>query len=160
MSGGLFNKLKTVDYNVEYVQEFAKTLTWEKNHIALSHQFYVSAVQDYTQNMLVGQVDAVITDSPILLGLLYYKEDNEKIKNHFTRLILERFYAQNNINFFVKRVKKYNKSGRNQTESEAKVIDNKIKELMADNHIPFIEVEGNNDGLEKVYTKVIERLNK
>lgn len=158
MAGGLFNILKTEDHNIEYVQEFAKTLTWEKNHIALSHQFYVSAVQDYTQNMLLGQVEAVITDSPILLGLLYYKEPNTRIAYHFTRLLLERFNAQNNINFFIKRKKKYNPIGRNQTEDESIQIDKNIEKLLLQNKIPYHIVEGNDSGKNIAYSLIIERL--
>jgi broad-specificity NMP kinase len=75
-ASGVFSKLKHLNYNVEYVQEFAKKLTWEKNNLALDNQFYVSGTQSYFQNMLIGQVDAVITDSPLLIGLLYYREKN------------------------------------------------------------------------------------
>lgn len=156
MAGGIFNKLKTNGYNVEYVQEFAKTLTWEKNFLALSNQFYVSGVQKYTQDMLLGQVDAIITDSPIIIGLMYYKEKNKKIKKAFETFIVESFKAQNNINFFLNRTKKYNPSGRNQTLEEAIEIDNKIKQFLTDLDIPFTIVDGNNKGLKQAYNEVIK----
>jgi hypothetical protein len=155
MAGGIFNRLKTNGYNVEYVQEFAKTLTWEKNFIALSNQFYVSAVQKYTQDMLLGQVDAIITDSPIIIGLMYYKENNKKIKKAFERFIIESFKQQKNINFFLKRTKKYNPIGRNQSLEEAIEIDKRIKKFLDDLDIPFEEVEGNNNGLKIVNERVV-----
>jgi hypothetical protein len=153
-SGGLFNLLKERGYNVEYVQEFAKTLTWEKNYEALSHQCYVTGVQQYTQNMLLGQVEAIITDSPILIGLLYYNEPNIKIHKAFHDYIVESFKAQNNLTYFIERTKEYNPSGRNQTEDEAIEIDKKVVRLLNNNNIPYTTITGNRQGLEAAYTSV------
>lgn len=158
MAGGLFNKLKTLHYNVEYVQEFAKRLTWEKNFRALEHQFYVSANQSYAQDMLSQQVEAVITDSPIILGLMYYKEENLRIKKAFERFLVETFIYQNNINFFINRKKKYNPKGRNQNEKEAKEIDIQIIEFLDKHKIPYHVVDGNDSGLNTVTKKVVEFL--
>jgi len=157
-AGGMFNLLKTHGYNVEYVQEFAKTLTWEKNYGALSHQAYVTGVQQYTQNMLVGQVEAVITDSPILIGLMYYAEPNEKIKTAFETFVFESFMAQDNLNFFLKRTKAYNTAGRNQTHEEAIEIDNKTKALLQNHSIPYDEIEGNDGGLQAAFRTVKHNL--
>ena len=158
MAGGIFNMLKTADYNVEYVQEFAKTLTWEKNHIALSNQFYVSAVQNYTQNMLLDQVQAVITDSPTLLGLLYYKENNALIKQAFTDFMVETFNNQKNLNFFLNRKKKYNPIGRNQTENESDDIGKNMQHLLDNYNIKYDTIDGNDDGKLKAYNKIIQTL--
>ena len=153
-AGGMFNLLKESGYNVEYVQEFAKTLTWEKNHQALSHQSYVTGTQQYMQNMLVGQVEAVITDSPILIGLMYYGEKNKKIRKAFTDYVVESFKAQNNITFYIKRLKEYNPSGRNQSEDEAKKIDKRTLRLLNDFNIPYTTTDGNRDGLIKAFDTV------
>jgi tRNA uridine 5-carbamoylmethylation protein Kti12 len=158
ISGGLFNKLKTAGHNVEYVQEFAKTLTWEKNFEALKHQFYVSGVQSYTQDMLLGQVEAIITDSPLIIGLMYYRESNELIRRAFETFIIESFRRQNNITFFVNRKRKYNPIGRTQKEEEAIEIDNRIKKLFIDNNLKYIEVDGDDSGLEKAYNIVLKEL--
>lgn len=146
-SGGLFNILKEEGYNVEYVQEFAKTLTWEKNYEALKHQCYVTGTQQYAQNMLLGQVEAIITDSPILVGLMYYDEKNPQIRKAFTDYIVESFKAQNNLTFYIKRLKEYNPSGRNQSEDEAKEIDDRVLSLLNNYDIPYTSITGNRDGL-------------
>jgi hypothetical protein len=158
MAGGLFNKLKTLHYNVEYVQEFAKRLTWEKNFRALEHQFYVSANQVYAQDMLCEQVEAVITDSPIILGLMYYKEPNLRIKKAFENFLVETFRFQNNINFFINRKKKYNPKGRNQNEKEAREIDVNIRSFLDKHQIPYHIVDGNDAGLKIVKNEVIKFL--
>lgn len=158
LCGGLFNLLKTNNYDVEYVQEFAKTLTWEKNYLALSHQSYVSGCQMYVQNMLIGQVQAVITDSPILLGLMYYREKNTKIRKAFTDFIIESFKAQNNLNLFIERKKEYNPNGRSQTVEESDEISKHIKKMLKKYDIPYISVEGNNEGLGVAYKLAIQEI--
>lgn len=157
-AGGMFNRLKSAGFNVEYVQEFAKTLTWEGNHEALKHQYYVTGVQMYTQNMLLGQVDAIITDSPIIIGLMYYKEKRKVIKDSFTSFVLESFKQYDNINFFLNRVKAYNPKGRNQTLEESIKIDKKIKKYLKNNDISYEEIDGNDDGLDVAYEHVANHL--
>ncbi len=150
-SGGIFNLLKEAGYNVEYVQEFAKTLTWEKNCEALKHQCYVTGTQQYMQNMLIGQVEAVITDSPILVGLMYYNEKNIRIQKAFMDYVVESFKSQNNLTFYIERLKEYNPSGRNQTEDEAKEIDKRIHTLLNIYDIPYTTITGNRSGLETAF---------
>jgi nicotinamide riboside kinase len=150
-SGGIFNLLKESGYNVEYVQEFAKTLTWEKNFEALKHQCYVTGTQQYMQNMLIGQVEAVITDSPILVGLMYYDEQNPRIRKAFTDYIVESFKEQNNLTFFIDRLKEYNPSGRNQSEEEAKEIDKRMLNLLRKYKIDYTTIMGNRSGLEEAF---------
>jgi hypothetical protein len=158
MSGSLFGMLKRDGYDVEYVQEFAKKLTWEKNFQALEHQYYVSGTQMYMQNMLNGKVEASITDSPILLGLLYLNEKNDLIKKSFERFIIESFRSQDNMTFLLKRVKEYNPNGRNQTLEESKVIDEKIETLLTNEGLLYNCVEGSNKGLQEVYEYVRKNL--
>ena len=160
MAGGIFNKLKSVGYDVEYVQEFAKTLTWEKNYEGLKHQSYVTGVQMYTQNMLLNQVQVVITDSPILIGLMYYNESSPKIKWAFETFVIESFKAQNNINFFIKRNDYYTNVGRRRTKEEAIKIDERIQQLFQENNIQYHTIDANNDGLEVSLKLVLETLNK
>lgn len=97
--------------------------------------------------MLLGQVEAIITDSPILVGLMYYDEKNPVIKKAFTDYIVESFKAQNNLTFYIKRLKEYNPSGRNQSEEEAKEIDDRVMSLLNNYDIPYTSIRGNRDGL-------------
>ena len=157
-AANIFSRLKRLNYNVEYVQEFAKSLTWENNHTALSHQLYVTGTQSYMQNKLLGKVDAVITDSPILLGLMYYNEPNTKIYDAFYTLLMESFKVQNNINFFINRTKPYNPKGRNQTIEESLVIDDKILKLLAAEKIPYTMINGDDYGVDVSQKQILEKL--
>lgn len=158
LCGSLFGLLKRDGYNVEYVQEFAKTLTWEKNFEALKHQPYVTGVQMYSQNILLGSVEAIITDSPILLGIMYYEEKNQTIKKLFEKFVIESFKAQDNMNFLLNRVKKYNQSGRNQTETHARDIDSMLRVVLKDYEIPYTTIDGNESGLMTAYDTVKRNL--
>ena len=70
MAAQLFGIMKANRFNVEYVPEFAKDLTWKQSK-CLDDQLYVFAVQHHALYTLLGQVDYIITDSPLLLSLHY-----------------------------------------------------------------------------------------
>jgi hypothetical protein len=131
-------------------------LTWEENYVALSNQLYVSANQIYRQERLENKVDVIVNDSPIFIGLFYYKPINEAIDHHFKHLILEIFNMKNNLNIFVNRLDGYNQIGRNQTLEESKAIDVSMKQFMIDNSIPFIEATKNQEHI--ILNTIKERL--
>jgi hypothetical protein len=145
-SARLFSSLKMENINCELLTEFAKDLTWEENWNALSvGQIYVTARQLYKQELLERKVDVVVTDSPIVLGLCYYREENQSINESFRSLIINTFKQKNNLNFFLSRKKKYNPVGRNQTEEESKEIDEAIKSILDDNNIDYLTVDFDDD---------------
>jgi len=144
-------------WDSELVTEYAKFVTWEKNWTALQNQFYVTAKQIHREFVVLGQVDVLITDSPILLGLMYYKSENKKLKDAYEQLIVETFKSRNNINIFIERKKRYNSNGRNQTLEESKTIDNNIKNLLDKHKIDYYEVSGTKLGTEEV-SNHIERV--
>lgn len=144
----IFSMLKMAGVDCEYVQEYAKDRTWQHDMFPLKKcQLYVTGKQALRIVRLDGQVEVIITDSPILLGALYTDEQPYK-----DICIYEHCKYKNQINVFLKRLKKYNPNGRNQTENEAKEIDDKIYALLKNTFETFIEV----DGIKEGYDKVIE----
>ena len=77
MAAQLFGIMKSKRLNVEMVPEFAKDLTWKKSG-CLDDQVYVFANQNHALYTLLGQVDYIITDSPLILGLHYAKHGLNK----------------------------------------------------------------------------------
>ena len=125
----VFGKLKTKGINAEMAPEYAKALVWEKRHVALSEQQYIIAKQIYWVTRLVGQVDVVVTDSPILFGLIYGKQPNKYWKQH----VLSTFKSWNTCNFLLQRDPDkhlYVEKGRTQTEEEAVAVDKDIEVLL------------------------------
>lgn len=70
----VFAKLKMMGINCELVTEFAKDKVWEKNNEALSNQIYIFAKQYYRMSRCAGQVDVIVTDSPLFLSPFYNKD--------------------------------------------------------------------------------------
>jgi ABC-type oligopeptide transport system ATPase subunit len=129
-AAGLFHLMKLKKYNVELVTEYAKDLTWDERWSTLSNQLYVFAKQYSRISRLSNKVEYVVTDSPLLLSLIY---SSPQLHNHtFTPLVLEIWKSFENYNFFIKRTKEYIKNGRSQTEEEAIEIDKKILSLLQD----------------------------
>jgi hypothetical protein len=157
-AAGLFYKLKMDNIDCELISEFAKQSTWEKNYTALSDQFYTSACQNYKQTTLLGKVDVIITDSPIILGLFYYTETDIVIRNSFETFLVNTFKRQRNVNFFIDRKKLYNPNGRNQTEDQAKEIDQKTINFLDKYEIPYKIIPGTPEGLDQMYKHIISEI--
>lgn len=126
-AAGLFYKLKLDGVKVELVQEYAKDLTWEKRYGALENQAYVFAKQLQRLHRIRHQVDVVVTDSPLLLSLLYLPPGYPKT---FKPFVLEMVDGMNNMNVLLQRVKPYQQYGRNQTELQARDIDDATLSLL------------------------------
>lgn len=139
-AAGLFAHMKLNQMKVELVTEFAKDLTYENSFITLSNQLLVTGQQDHRLRRLEGQVDYIITDSPLPLGLMYasgvFKSD------WFQNCVIGAYNSYDNINFFVRRVKPYAMVGRTQTETESDQISNALINMLERYNLPYIEVDG------------------
>lgn len=153
MAAGLFYLMKSVGLNVELVTEYAKELVWARDFKTLDNQALVTMEQYRRVACLCGQVDYVITDSPILLGKIYAKPSQECVGDNAIKL----FQLFNNINFVVNRVKPYVPAGRRQSEESARFVDTQIHHLLYRVDEPYLSVPGNHDGLGRVF-KHIEAL--
>lgn len=139
MAAYLFSELKEMGYNTELVTEYAKDLTWAKSFKTLDNQIYVFAKQYHRIWRLKDQVDYIITDSPLLLSLIY--DNKESLV--FRQLVREQYRTFDNINIFLDRIKEYNPKGRSQTLSEAKQIDHHIINMLEDEDITYFRTPGN-----------------
>lgn len=133
----LFAELKGRGLNVELVTEFAKDLTWHNRQSTLQDQLYILGKQHHKIFMLKDQVDFIVTDSPILMGIYYNSITTNPLPISFTNLISDLWDQYDSVDIFLRRSKKYNPKGRNQTEKEAKLIDGALIKLMTDYGIPF-----------------------
>ena len=138
-AAGLFSLMKKEYYSVELVQEYAKGVTWSKAHEILADQFFISANQNHMIHRLIGKVEYIITDSPILLGLLY-ADKNKFSYPAFEKYLLDLDQEYDTINILLDRTKKYITQGRNQTESEAIEKDLEIKLLLDNNNIKYYNI--------------------
>jgi ABC-type oligopeptide transport system ATPase subunit len=152
-ASGLFNKMKMSHYKVELIHEYAKILTWEENHAKLANQCLILGKQSFAQDRLIGKVDFVISDSPLILSPIYTKPNYPQSIKQFS---IDLFNSYNNINFFIRRVKPFVKLGRNENEEESNKIAVLIKELLQEQKIPFFEVAGDEQAPEIILDMIKE----
>lgn len=116
-AAGLFFLMKQKGFNVELINEYAKQCVWEDRIKTLDDQLYITAKQNHQLERLRGKVEFVITDSPLILGILYSRSSNQFPSFH--KLIKEVFDSYENTNILLKRSKPYNPIGRMQNEKQA-----------------------------------------
>ena len=134
----LYGHLKLLGVDCELVREYVKDLVWEKRTVELKDQLSIIGKQIKRVNQCWGQVDIIVTDSPILLSAYY---NNQEPKDEFERVCLERHNQYRSLNIFLVRKKEYNPNGRFQTEDEAKLIDVELKAMLDKLGVEYRTVE-------------------
>jgi len=165
MAADVFAQLKWKGINCELVTEYAKSKVWEGSKLSeqgwqvdaptLDNQLYVFGKQHNSIFRLIGKVEVIITDSPIILSTIYDKHNDEILR----QLVLNEFSKFDNLNFFINRFKDYNPMGRMQTLDEAIRIDDKIKNFLTSNSIDFEYVNGTPEGAKIAAMMVLECFN-
>lgn len=144
----IFSELKWQGFSCELVTEFAKEKVWEESYKVLDDQIYIFGKQVHKMRRLVGKVDMIITDSPLLFSLVYDQTQNLNFHN----LVLDVHEEFTNLNVFLKRHKKYVKAGRMQDENGAKELDNAILSMLEDTEQDIVTCDAT---LAEVKTKLI-----
>ena len=152
----IFSDLKQLGINCELVGEYAKDKTWEHNNTALRCQEYIFGKQSYRLARCRDDVDVIITDSPLPLGIIY--NTNPAIKDSLPRLVMDIFNTYENLSFFLNRVKPYNPKGRNQTEKESDELSFKIKDLYHSLGIDYEVVDADKEGYQYIVNRVLDIL--
>lgn len=103
------SELKKRGYVTEYVPEYAKELVWDKNFELLDgspeHQAQLLEVQTHRLERLNGQVDFIVTDSPILLNPQYLKASS-RVKEAYEREVYLTFSKFTNFCVLIQRGQK------------------------------------------------------
>lgn len=145
----LTRHIRLLGRSVEYVSEYAKELTFEERHAMLTEQDFIFAEQNNRLRRLVGQVDFVVIDSPLLMGLVYCHSD---FPQSFYPFVVDAYNSYNNINILLKRSFDYDPIGRNQTEQEAIEKDEAIIRLLNDHVVEYMEIIPDSTTCSKILT--------
>lgn len=152
----IFSQLKMAGVNAELVTEFAKDKVWEGNKEVFKNQAYIFGKQYFKISRCADKVDVIITDSPLLLSIVY--NDNPVLGDSFNETVKNVFSSFNSMNYILSREKEYNPVGRNQTESEAKEVDVQVRAMLDQEKIPYEVVAGNELGYDYIVYRVLEQL--
>jgi DNA replication protein DnaC len=153
VAAGLFSELKQRGISAELVTEYAKDQVWEESFHTMDNQLFMFANQHHRIWRLLGKVDVVVTDSPMLLSM-YYGADCTDI---FRQLVLEEHNKTSSINILLERNKEYTQTGRIQTEEQATDADNEIKHILIKNNVGFTVLCTENL-IQDLADQIIERL--
>lgn len=130
LAWALAAELKYLGVSVEYAHEVCKAAAWEgRGNAYWGAQHRLWADQSWSLIQMVGKVDIIVTDSPLLLSLAYAKAE----WNWISPAVMADYESYDNFDVFVERVKPYVNAGRIQTEEEAKVMDSKVRGVL-DSH--------------------------
>lgn len=160
-AAGIFHYMKSKRMNVEYVPEYAKDLVWGKQWEQLDDQIGIFGEQHSRMYRLLGQVDWIITDSPILLQLVYMKEGLKKYKPHdgldqiFENFVVGVFNRFENYNFYIDRGdRKFIQEGRTQDKSRAIEKDNQVREMLDRIQVPYVVVPNYEAIVKEIYEHI------
>lgn len=148
----LFAELKQQGIKTELVTEYAKDKVWEESHKVLHNQIYVFSKQHHRLKILLDKVDIIVNDSPIIMGMVYDIEDNQYLKD----LAFYEYSKMRNLNFMLNRKTEFQQEGRRHNESQAIFYDQKIRELIRENDIPYYELEPNRESYQMMLDLVLK----
>jgi hypothetical protein len=137
----LFAELKMAGVNAELVQEVAKQWAWQGRPITWENQVELFREQAWRMEILLGKVDVLVTDSPLLLGEFFTEwfskgtpAENEVLAwLRAERAGFDTAHVCDGGKFthvWLRREKPYNPTGRFQTEVEACRMDAAQRDLM------------------------------
>jgi hypothetical protein len=148
-AGALFAELKYQFYRAEYVQEWAKMATWEKRgETVFKSQQYIWGKQSFSIERVAHQVEFTVTDSPLLLSLVY-PPDDFRLKS-FKQVVLEDYNCYDNLNIYLLRDKPYDPVGRSQDEDGARILDEKIMNMLSAQNIPYFTMKFGRENVKQI----------
>lgn len=153
-AAAVFAELKFRGVNCEYVQEYAKDKAWEfgTNHLGVPKVFqaqeYLFGKQHFRMRRCAEDVEVIITDCPLFLGLIYMPDDFPIPS--LRPAIREAYDIYDNLNIFLVRNKPYNPKGRFQTEEKAKELDGQIRRMLEAQNVPYHVIDCGKESVEKI----------
>ena len=136
----MFYELKKNGYDCGLVTEMATELVYDEAFNVMNDQIYLFGEQWHRTFRMLGKVDFIVTDSPLLMNIVYNSFKDED----FDKFIYSRIHKLKSLNFFVNRSNAFSEVGRIHNLEQSKEVDKTIKELAKKNDVDLIDVEQEN----------------
>ena len=139
-------ELKKLGYHADYVSEVAKELVYAKDfeHLdgTLKNQSKILSEQKRRLDIMLDNVDVVVTDSPLLLNTVYLKENAPE----YIESVFSQYENYNNYNVVVERdlSVKFEQEGRIHNLEESIKKDGEINTLLDSHDIDYQRFDRNN----------------
>lgn len=130
-------ELKKQGVVTEYVPEYAKELVWDGRLDLLDgsaeHQRAILKEQHRRIERLVGKVEVIVTDSPVLLSVFYRKNRDPALEQE----ALEAHKSMRSHNIFVMREGRFEQEGRIHNEEQSEALDRWMWDYLRRKDIPI-----------------------
>lgn len=129
-AAGLFFEMKCAGHKVELVTEYAKELAYRGllGSRLFANAFTMHDVQRERMEALRGQVDFIVTDSPLYKDIFYAHHSlSGSNLTEFKADAARNFDSWTNFNVFIERSKPYAAYGRRESEESARAVCTKMK---------------------------------
>ena len=154
-AAGVFYELKKNGYDCGLVTEMATELVYDEAFNVMNDQIYLFGEQWHRTFRMLGKVDFIVTDSPLLMNIVYNKQKDED----FEKFIYLRIHKLKSLDFFIKRSDAFSEVGRIHNLEQSKELDKTIKDLAKKNDIALIEVEQEN-AVSKIVSVILSFMDK
>lgn len=147
-AAALFALAKKQGINAELCREYIKNWVWEERKVCPGDQPYITSKQNRRVLVLCrANVDLIISDSPVLLGVIYEKEFDPNVPK-----VVDAIYRQHQayvdklgyttLNVVLSRHKPYVKEGRFHSRDEAVAIDGAVHSTLNKYGINYVSIDG------------------
>jgi len=149
-------KLKRKGINAEYVSEFAKDKVYENNGEVFKHQEYLFGKQSFKMGRVRDKVQVMVVDSPLILSIIYNK--NDVLGEDFNKTVLNVFNSYNNRNYLLTRNHIYENEGRFQNEQEAQKVRNQIVDSLNMFGVDYYTVISNENTCNEIVEQIVKEI--
>ena len=149
----LYSKMKYSGFSVEFIPEWCKHLAYLGTPLTQYDQNYIFAKQTRLESQLYGKVDYIVSDSSILLPIIYehhYHGDSISEPSMWKYLEKVKMDGVTHLNYLINRNIPFVEEGRFESPSEAQKIDEKIVDFLDKNSIYYTELMDNSPESAKI----------
>lgn len=144
----LFAQMKMFRKDVELVREYVKMWAWTNKKVRPADQIYLLGKQSAYESFLYGNVEYVVTDSPVMLAGAYaewHSGADGKYVSDAAKSFYEVSQKSHNVtylNYFLGRNNAFETKGRYETEEEAKSFDEFLMAHLTGTIGPYLIIHG------------------
>jgi hypothetical protein len=159
-SAYVFAELKRRGINSELVREYIKDWVWEGRSINVYDQFYFLGKQIRKESLVLGKVDAIVTDCPVWLSAYYAERVSPPLVRNGVESCVQGYYQQakveghRHINVWLNRSKPFVQAGRWHTEEQSKEVDSELKVFLNKRGVEILECSSDFSALNELLDRV------
>jgi nicotinamide riboside kinase len=150
-----FGKIRGL--RIECSVEYAREIIYQGKHNLLQDGLHILEEQERRLRIYEGQgLDAVICEAPFIHAMVYNTSTSYSHAIRTRTLNLWNQYHNTNYLFCRNKSFYFDTAGRLQKEtSEALAIDNRLRTILAEESIPYTEVESNQETIHRILDYII-----